>query len=129
MSLWGTQGPFPPPTELVRFMGHLVMGGITGFGAGMVRMRMPRRVPTLIGCVLVSMLLHFAWDWIAISADRADRMEWWQTASAMVIVLSGMLFYGALIIAGSDWSRNMFAPGSRRSMWGWPVTLWFGRPG
>ncbi len=71
----------------------------------------------------MSISLHFLWDWIAFSAARAGVMAWWQTLGAMAILLGGILFYGALVVQGSDWSRRVFAPDSPRSLWRWPFTL------
>ncbi len=123
LSDWKATGPLPA-TEVLRLLGHLVMGGITGFGIGMLRMRIPRAVRTLLGCLIVSTALHFFWDWISFSARESPVMPWLQKLSAMFLVLWGCLFYGVLVITGSRWSRKVFSPGRRASLWGWPFTLW-----
>jgi RsiW-degrading membrane proteinase PrsW (M82 family) len=116
-------GALLPPSEPVRLMGHLVMGGISGFGIGMVRMRMRRGAAVLAGCLAVSIAIHAAWDWIAFSAGAAGRMAWWQTAAAVALMLGGMAFYGMLVTIGSASSRRHFAAQRGRPLWGWP----FGR--
>ena len=123
MDLWETPGPLLPPSEFIRLTGHLVLGGITTFAIGMARMRMRRWPVALAGCLGVSISLHFLWDWIAFSAARTGTMAWWQTLAAMAILLGGILFYGALVVQGSDWSRRVFAPDRPRSLWRWPFTL------
>ncbi len=117
------EGPFIPPTEIVRLCGHLVMGGITGFAVGMMRMEMKRWFAVLLGCVSISMTMHFLWDWIAFDAAMRGAMLSWQTIIAAAMMLFGMVFYGVLVVIGSDWSRREFAPHSARSLWKWPFTL------
>lgn len=123
LSDWKAIGSLPP-TEFLRLLGHLVMGGITGFGIGMVRMGFPRAVRWLLGCLVVAISLHFAWDWIALTARDAPVMLWWQKLLATLLMLWGCLFYGVLVITGSDRSREIFAPRRASSLWGWPFSLW-----
>jgi RsiW-degrading membrane proteinase PrsW (M82 family) len=122
----GLGGPPPGPllaaSEPVRLMGHLVLGGITGFAVGMARMRMGGTALALAGCLSVSTGIHTAWDWIAYAAGRSGRMAWWQTAAAMTLMLGGMVFYAKLVTIGSEWSRRRFAPQRTASLWGWPFT-------
>jgi RsiW-degrading membrane proteinase PrsW (M82 family) len=54
-----------PPTEPVRLLGHLVLGGITGFAVGMARHAVPVWKIVLGQCVAISIGIHFVWDWIA----------------------------------------------------------------
>lgn len=118
-------GPLPPPSEIIRLLGHLVMGGITGFGLGMARMGMRHWRRVLIGCVAVSVTMHFLWDWLAFEMLYARGKEWWQTLAAIAIMFGGIVFYGMLVVTGSDWSRKVFAPHSKRKLWGWPMTVFF----
>ena len=74
LQLWGVEGALPPASEPVRFCGHLVMGGISGYGVGLARMRLSRWWLVLAGCVGVSMTIHFLWDWLAFSAIRVGVM-------------------------------------------------------
>jgi RsiW-degrading membrane proteinase PrsW (M82 family) len=114
-----------PPAELIRVFGHLIMGGITGFAIGMARIRMRRWPIALLGCLAASMAIHFLWDWIAfvVRDSGAERMHWSQTIAAIALLLSGVMLYGMLVVLASDWSREIFAPHSKRRLWGWPLTF------
>lgn len=111
-----------PPSELVRLLGHLVLGGITCFGVGLARLGVRRWPWALLGCAALATTWHFLWDWIAFSAWEAGVMTHWQTAGGIALMLSGLLLYGALVVAGSSRSRSMLAPESARTVWGWPFT-------
>jgi RsiW-degrading membrane proteinase PrsW (M82 family) len=117
-------GPTPEllPVEVVRLLGHLVMGGITGFGVGMARMGAPRWRRWLGGTVGASLLLHFAWDVLALSAGRSG-LGTLQGLLGAALMLAGMFLYGALVVVGSAASREVFEPLGSRSLWGWPFTL------
>jgi RsiW-degrading membrane proteinase PrsW (M82 family) len=108
---------FPP--ELVRLLGHLVMGGIAGFGVGVRRMgiRGWRRALLLSFCAAVA--LHFSWDWVSLKTDGTTLSSGF-TLLAIAILLSGIAIYGALVVVGSRLSRTAFAPESARSLWGFP---------
>jgi RsiW-degrading membrane proteinase PrsW (M82 family) len=119
LDLWGTEGALPP-SEPVRIFGHLVMGGITGYGVGLARMRLPRWWLVLVGCLFFSMALHFLWDWLAFTAIRAGFMTRWQTAAAVSLMVGGIVFYGRLVVRGSEHSQRVFSSDRKRSLWGWP---------
>ena len=101
-----------------------LLAGLLVYRYDLLRMGIPGSVRTLLGCVAVSTALHFFWDWISLSARDAPDLSWWQKLSAMFLVLWGCLFYGVLVITGSRWSRAVFAPRGRASLWGWPFSLW-----
>ncbi len=108
------------PLELVRLAGHLVMGGIGGFGVGIWRMRAPAWPRALALSFSAAAALHFSWDWVALSATAGRRLPAGLAFLAAAIMLIGMAVYGALVVLGSRLSRAMFAPGSARSLWGFP---------
>jgi hypothetical protein len=89
----------------------------------MMRMRMRGVFRVLAGCLAVSIGLHFLWDWIAFTVAAERSMQWWQSAAAVLIMLGGILFYGMLVVVGSDWSRRVFDPHSAKRLWGWPFTI------
>jgi len=116
-------GPLLPPAELVRLCGHLVMGGVTCFALGMWRMQMKRWHVVMLACVFGSMTMHFLWDWLAFSVRGNESMPLWKTLASIIVMLSGMLAYGMLVVVGSDWSRKVFAPHTPAQLWGWPLSL------
>jgi len=118
-----------PTTEVIRLLGHLLMGGITGFAAGMLRMRMPRWLSALAGCVAFSTMLHFLWDVIALESRRMAVVPGWMKGAGVVLMLGGMAFYGFLVVLASEWSRLHFAPQVTHRLWGWPFTLVMKRRG
>jgi RsiW-degrading membrane proteinase PrsW (M82 family) len=107
------------PLELVRILGHLVMGGIAGFGVGWARLKTIgwRRVFGLSFSAAV--LLHFSWDWIALLSDGrslSPRLS----ILASAVMLAGLGTYGSLVSLGSRRSRSLFAPSSPKRLWGFP---------
>lgn len=113
-------GPLPPPTELVRLCGHLVMGGISGFPLGLARVGHPRWPWALAGCALAATGLHFGWDWLSLSAPSSGELRPGQAALASLLMLAGMGLYGALVDFASHRSHDLFAPGQPDRLWGWP---------
>ena len=112
-----------PPNEVLRLLGHLIMGGITGFGGGMFRMRMKNWLPALIGCVAFSIMLHFFWDLIAFHTRAQGGSPMWVRLLTVLMMLCGMFFFGYLVVLASEWSRQVFAPDQKHRLWGWPFSL------
>jgi RsiW-degrading membrane proteinase PrsW (M82 family) len=111
------------PHELVRLLGHLVMGGITGFGVGLGRMRLPAWPRALAGAVAASVALHFLWDVVALHVSVTLLGVVLQNLAGILVMLSGMLLYGFLVTIASERSRRIFAPASLETLWGWPFAL------
>lgn len=108
------------PVELVRLCGHLVMGGIGGFGIGLARMLVPGW-PRALGISLAfAVALHFSWDFVALGSPELGAVPLGLSLVMAAIILAGILVYGALVLLGSRLSRDVFDPSSRRSLWGWP---------
>lgn len=105
--------------ELVRVFGHMVMGGLAGFGVGLARRRIHGWPEALAGSLAAAVTLHFLWDWIALWRPPAG-LHLWQALGAAGLMCGGVLVYGVLVERGSILSKAAFAPGSRRSLWGWP---------
>lgn len=118
-----------PRGEIIRIMGHVVMGGITGFGIGMFRMRMKRWLVAVAGCVSVAITLHFLWDLIAFETGARGESPPLVTAASVVLIVGGMVFFGFLVVLASEWSRQVFAPDQAHRLWGWPFTLFMRRRG
>lgn len=120
-----------PPQEVIRQLGHAVMGGIGSFGLGLLRgrtgaIRHPRSIAVAAfaigGSFLLAVLLHFAWDVIAVPANETGVMTLRQRSIAVALMMLGLAVYGLMVKVGSGWSRRAF-PGPRpRGAWGWPVT-------
>lgn len=111
-----------PPTEVVRLLGHLVLGGITCYGLGLARVRAPGWGWWLAACATLAMAWHFLWDWIAFTVWVTGPMQWWQTAAAIALMLTGLLAYGFLVVVGSRDSRLTFAAASGKTLRGWPFS-------
>jgi RsiW-degrading membrane proteinase PrsW (M82 family) len=107
-----------PPSEVVRVLGHLVMGGIGGSGLGLMRLRWWWALSALASLAL-AMGLHFGWDVVAVPANDELRMTPAQRAVASSIMLGGMGIYWGMVHVGSRLSRAMFG-GRHDVMWGWP---------
>jgi len=107
------------PQELVRLLGHLVMGGIAGFGVGIGRTGAPGWRRAFVLSFSAAVALHFSWDWVALAAD-GTTMSAGPAVLASAILLTGIGIYGMLVVSGSKLSRQAFAPGSVRSLWGFP---------
>jgi RsiW-degrading membrane proteinase PrsW (M82 family) len=113
-SLWGL------PVELVRLLGHLVMGGIGGFGVGIARARLAGWPRALGRSFAAAVLLHFLWDWVALSSAGGASLSPMLTFAGVVIMTGGMLLFGVRVELASRLSREQFDPGSTRTLWGWP---------
>jgi RsiW-degrading membrane proteinase PrsW (M82 family) len=107
------------PPELVRLLGHLVMGGIAGFGVGVGRLKVPGWRRAFLLSFGAALALHFSWDWVSLRTDGSALSPRW-TAFAVGILLSGIAIYGSLVVLGSRLSRARFSPSSARSLWGFP---------
>jgi RsiW-degrading membrane proteinase PrsW (M82 family) len=95
-----------PAPEVVRIAGHLVMGGIGGFGMGMVR---PERRP-LWGVGLPAALggavaIHVLWDLVAFSGTGRSG---WQSLAAVGLMGAGLAVYWRMVVTGERWSRAWF---------------------
>jgi RsiW-degrading membrane proteinase PrsW (M82 family) len=111
-----------PPQEPVRLMGHLVMGGIGSAGVGLWKGGV-RRGPVVAACTFgLAVGVHILWDLVAVPAQSSGSMSGARTVAAVAVMALGLVCYAGLVVAGSAASRRVFAPGSRRRVWGWPFT-------
>lgn len=102
-----------PWQEPVRLAGHLVMGGIGGWGLGTLvgpPSPGPLALPAGFGAAVA---LHIAWDVAAFEAVRV-RVETgeapaWTTGLAMTVMLTGMVLFRALVGRGAAMSAARFA--------------------
>jgi RsiW-degrading membrane proteinase PrsW (M82 family) len=109
--------------DLVRLSGHLVFGGITGFGVGSIRRpgtRAGRWMLPLAACAGIAILLHFLWDVAALARESSGGVSRWPAVAASAVMFAGMVIYAWLATTAAGWSRLAFAPESTRTLWGWP---------
>jgi len=110
-------GGMLPPEELVRLCGHLVMGGIGGFGVGCLFFRGWKGMPGATGSFLSAVLLHFGWDVAALRAEAGTGLGGRESLLGAALMLAGLLLYGRLVVIGSRWSQQVFAPGLPQRLW------------
>jgi RsiW-degrading membrane proteinase PrsW (M82 family) len=111
---------FLPPEELVRLCGHLVMGGIGGFGIGYVIVRGMKGLPAVGVSLLAAVALHFGWDVISLREPAAGERPFLQALLGSALMLAGLLLYGRLVTVGSRWSQDVLAPGRPLRLGQWP---------
>lgn len=118
-----------PPAEIVRLCGHLIMGGIGASGLGLcaitrgfarVMPQPPPSVPSslrasvpflLIPLTLAAaMLLHTAWDLIAVPANDSGRMTAVRTIFSIALMLAGLAAFAGLTLTAQRRSHALFAP-------------------
>lgn len=98
-------------TELTRLFAHSLMGGVAGFAVGIGARPDRGRIahPLLvILCLLVSILVHFAWDFTAYHSTRTTLLR----AGLMALMLTLMIVWGLLLSIASRSSERIFAPGA-----------------
>jgi RsiW-degrading membrane proteinase PrsW (M82 family) len=124
----GTHGAALPPAEVVRLCGHLVMGGIGSFGVGGALLGRTAWPGALAGGLVGAISLHFGWDSVALRAEAAGGPLTRHSLAAALIMLSGLVLYGALVSRASRWSHDLLAPSLPARLWGWPFDRHVGGP-
>lgn len=119
--------PWGPGPEVIRVMGHLIFGGLGGFGVGLIVCKtITRRRAWLFFALGLSaaLLLHFLWDVLAsrmllrsqpTNADRVLQCS---------LMLVGLIAYAAALkfawadacraFKGEHWKRLLWAPTKRQ---------------
>ncbi|MBK7404528.1 MAG: PrsW family intramembrane metalloprotease [Phycisphaerales bacterium] len=102
-----------PMQEPIRLAGHLVFGGIGGFGIGLLVLRSRRAPGTIVACLLAAMMLHTLWDLVAFDAANAyqatQSFRAWHTAAAIGLMLVGLVAYRALVGEGCRMTAALLA--------------------
>lgn len=110
----GTPTMLLPMQEPIRLAGHLVFGGIGGFGIGLLVLRSRRAPVAIAACLVSAMVLHTLWDVVAFDAANAyqlaQRIHPWHTAASIGLMLVGMVAYRQLVGAGLRWTGAMLVP-------------------
>ena len=109
-----------PPEELVRLCGHLIMGGIGGFGIGYVIVRGRRGLPAVGVSLLAAIALHFGWDVLALEGLGTGSPSPREAQPRAALMLAGLLLYGRLVVVGSRWSQRVLSPGRPLRLGQWP---------
>lgn len=109
-----------PAAELVRLWAHVVLGGIVGFPVGFWRSRPGRSAGAALVGLVVAVTLHFGWDALVLSVPDGAPPSGAQTLGGLALMLGSLALYGHLVATASGRSRQEFAPGSPRQLWGWP---------
>jgi RsiW-degrading membrane proteinase PrsW (M82 family) len=101
-----------PQSELPRLLGHLVFGGIGGFGLGPARFGM-RGWPTVMGlCLLAAVGLHATWNlYCATPPGESVALE--RALRAIGLMLTGLVLFWVLVAVGGRWSQAIFLPRRR----------------
>lgn len=90
-----------PLQEPVRLAGHLVFGGIGGYGVGLLVTREPRAMLLTILALFGAATIHTLWDVVAFDAaekfNAAKTLRWYHTTGGVMLMLSGMVAYRLLI--------------------------------
>ena len=102
-----------PAQEPVRLAGHLIMGGICGYGLGLVVMRSPRTLLAVAASYGAAAGLHTLWDIAAFAAADYRRANghllFWHNGVPLSLMLIGMVAYRILARRAarhtSDWLR------------------------
>ncbi|MGD9688545.1 MAG: PrsW family glutamic-type intramembrane protease [Phycisphaerales bacterium] len=106
---YGAPPEYLPPQEPIRLAGHLIMGGIAGFGLGPLRLKVAHGAAWAAGAFLAAVALHVAWDLVAFSASdhhhRTGKLTPWHTVLPMALITLGMLTYRHLITVGARMTR------------------------
>ena len=106
---WNFGTPFLPAQEPIRLAGHLVMGGISGAGVGLLVMGSRFAWGGVFTALLAATALHTAWDVVAF--DAADyyastgRLKTWHTATPAVLMIIGFIFFRWWVAIASKLTR------------------------
>jgi RsiW-degrading membrane proteinase PrsW (M82 family) len=109
-------------TEAVRLLLHVMLGGLTALGVGLVANRGREGAGVLTAGLTVSIALHWAWDALVglpqLSGEVASLAV---RSQAIVLMLATMALFGGAVVLASRWSREIFAPQSRERLCSWPL--------
>lgn len=90
-----------PREEPIRLLGHLIMGGIGGFGVGLVARVSWRHLPIALACFVSAVVLHVTWDVLAYRmsdlADEGRTRHFGYTCVSIVIMLAGFFYFRLLV--------------------------------
>lgn len=95
---------FLPMQEPIRLAGHLLMGGIGGYGIGLLIGQTKSRWVGIVASLAAAMTLHTLWDVVAFDAADTYRavqhLYWWHAPAAIALMLAGMTCYRQMVNVG-----------------------------
>lgn len=108
--------------ESIRLILHFMLGGLDGFGIGLMWAKV-RQWRVILPCwIAASFGIHFLWDYTTgLSPQTAAVM---QRSAAVMLMLFAMGLFGVAVAVGSLWSRAVHADSDDdRRLVRWPFTL------
>lgn len=107
-----------PREEPIRLLGHLIMGGIGGYGVGLVRHVSWKLLPIALACFASAVVLHITWDVLAYRmADLAEdgrQRHFGYTFTAIATMLAGFFYFRLLVtLCPGEASARAKAPPAR----------------
>ncbi len=109
--------PTLPPQEPVRLAGHLIMGGISGFGLGLFTIRSRRWLIATVASLLAAIALHAAWDIVAFDAAdhfvRTRTLQPWHSGVPIALMILGLIAFRRMVTVATRWA--VCVPSSART--------------
>jgi RsiW-degrading membrane proteinase PrsW (M82 family) len=103
-----------PPQEPVRLAGHLIMGGIGGFGLGLLTTRSRWWPLATLASLLGAVALHAAWDVVAFDAAdhfvRTRHLQPWHSGVPIALMIAGLIAFRRMVTVASRWTACTVAP-------------------
>ena len=109
--------------EAVRFVLHLLMGGMCGFGIGLARFGVRRWQAILWTWTLSAVAIHFCWDFLCGLPTKSPDSMLLQRFVSVSLLLTAVGLYGSAVLMGLKESSLIHGTGARHSIWGWPFSL------
>lgn len=114
-SIWvlgkSAQLEYLPLQEPIRLSGHLIMGGIGGFGMGLLTIRSKWAPLAIAASLLGAIALHTGWDVVAFNAMDFYRLWgrtlWWHTAAPVAMMLAGIIAFKLMVREGARLTREL----------------------
>jgi len=100
----------PPPQEPIRLAGHLIMGGIVGFGVGLLVLPSRRARTAIVLFFLTAVIFHIGWNMVAFAAANYyhlyGKLLPWHTFTPVCLMIAGMILYRRLVAVGARLTRD-----------------------
>lgn len=110
--------------EVIRLVLHILMGGTSGFGVGLIveHSKLKHWVLVLFAFLAASMTIHFLWDYLCgiptATGGITPENEMFLRVTSVLLMLTAMSTFALAVKIGSHLSRHRFAPTSTVRLWG-----------